>query len=66
MVLDANTTAKMIRQTIERLKTKNRKFEKNEAGSLILTAFEELAAGFESITERARAEAEVAARSSQR
>ncbi len=56
MMLDANTTAMMIRHTIDRLKTNHRKYE-TEPESSILEAFEQLAVSFESITERARSEA---------
>lgn len=56
MMLDANTTAMMIRHTIDRLKSSHRKYE-TEPESTILEAFEQLAVSFDSITERARSEA---------
>lgn len=56
MMLDANTTALMIRHTIDRLKNKHRKYE-TEPERTILDAFEELAISFDSITEHARSEA---------
>jgi hypothetical protein len=56
MMLDANTTARMIRHTIVRLKANHPKYG-TEPESTILEAFEELAVSFDSITERARLEA---------
>lgn len=55
-MLDANTTAMLIRHTIDRLKTRQRKFE-TEPESTILEVLEELAVSFDSVTERARSEA---------
>lgn len=56
MMLDANTTAMLIRHTIDRLKTSHRKYE-TEPEKTILEAFEQLAVSFDSVTERARSEA---------
>lgn len=56
MMLDANTTARMIRHTIGRLKADHPKYA-TEPEATILDAFEELAVSFDSITERARSEA---------
>lgn len=56
MMLDANTTAMLIRHTIDRLKSTHRKYE-TEPESSILDAFEQLAVSFDSVTERARSEA---------
>ena len=52
MMLDANTTARMIRATAERLQLRTQ--SKKEPLISILIAFEELAKSFDSITERAR------------
>ncbi len=54
MILDANTTAKMIRYTIDKLKTKNPQYEHEPARS-ILIAFGELAKSFDMITNKAMA-----------
>lgn len=49
MILDAATTAKVIRHTIHMLKNKNPMYENDPARS-ILMAFEELASSFDMIT----------------
>jgi len=48
MILDANTTAKVIRHTIQNMKNRNPQYENDPARS-ILMAFEELAKSFDMI-----------------
>jgi len=58
MILDASTTVKVIRHTIQNLKIKNPDYESDPTWS-ILMALEELAKSFDMITTSKIAEAQV-------